>query len=80
MARSQKSLLLGKLRQSYGENKLLCNQAGDEIVSLRKQKLELLDIIQDIGRAAEIFESDLIPASLVDRMDAVLEQNGRAPT
>ena len=72
MPRTQKSLLLGKLRQAYGANKLLCNRAGDEIVSLRKELDGALSLLRSIDAALRADSDSELPGALQRVLDDFL--------
>lgn len=58
--RSQRSLILGKLRQASGANYLLCNRAADEIVLCRKERdafrQTLIDMRQRLETHDDVFD------------------------
>ena len=51
----QRKVILQKLRQCTGQNYMLCHQAGDEIVRLRKEikRLDVENQILEMDLAAE---------------------------
>ena len=79
MPRSQRSLILGKLRLSSGANHLLCNKAADEIIECRRERDELLDLLAIMVDAEDQQGSDAMSyiAWAVDKMEAVLIKYGR---
>ena len=80
---SQKSLLLGKLRQSNGANAILCNKAADEIVAVRRQREDLLDVLARVSEYVDNNEDCCKSTdgfALVEEIESRLVQHGRKAT
>jgi hypothetical protein len=65
----QRSLIVGKLRQSRGANYMLCNQAGDEIQLCKKERDECVNFILELMNS-----SSVLTVSMSEQADALLHK------